>query len=385
VNAHPDAQKKCTVYSTADRAVMWNNLTARQRTNADGSETFEAYGATYSAVAAARRTEIQATAEAAIEAEFGGASSTITPAQKAAVIAAVRAETRPAAVLETIYAALDTATNGTAASTQLKAKFGALEMVGGYAAGETLRAADLATVNAMWADVKAFVASHYAGLTVDIAALAPATVLVTTGDATFAGDNGVLTVGLSAATNKATLYSTLLHEAKHMIDFASHAPVQGSAWEGAATLVERMTFPQFFDEKMSSPADQAMIPFYTLGNEIENVRLTATTDATLKVFLRKSCGKGQLNSIDFAKEVVKSYGYTDDATLLLRSRRAHFGAQYLDYDYGLVQYGEVVAYFQQAVGTAKTIDPFVLQACDMSFPAKDAAHVTKLKTCLGIP
>ena len=72
-------------------------------------------------------------------------------------------------------------------------------------------------------------------------------------------------------------------------------------------------------------------------------------------------------------------------TLLLRSRRAHFSSQYLEYDYGQVQYQGVVAYFQQAIGPAKTIDPFVLQGCGMETPARDAASVAKLKTCLGLP
>ncbi len=70
-----------------------------------------------------------------------------------------------------------------------------------------------AAVNAAWTVVKAFLASRYGGLTVDIAALAPATVSITTTQGTFAAAPGVVNVGLATATNKATFYSTLLHEA----------------------------------------------------------------------------------------------------------------------------------------------------------------------------
>lgn len=386
LNDHPAAKNKCTVYSKTARNIIWENFTAVQRTNADGSETFEGYAASYEATAAARRNDIKQTAVDAIEAAFGGPSSMLTPSQKSAVLAAIQAETRPAAILDTIYATLDNVTGSTAASDALKAQFDDLEIVGGnYAPGDPVRPEDEATVKAMWANLKAFLASHYGGLTVDIAALAPAEVSITTNQATYAAAPGVVNVGLADPTNKATLYSTLLHEAKHAIDFASKAPVQGAAWEGAATLAEQMVSPTFLDEVMSSPADQKRLPFYRLANQIEFVRLTATTDATLKVFLRNSCGNGQPDTIDFAKNIVRSYGYDDEPTLLLRSRRAHYGPQYLEYDYGQVQYAGIVQYFQAQIGPSKTIDPFVLQACDLTTPARNAAAVNKLKACLGLP
>jgi hypothetical protein len=387
VNAHADADKKCTIYSKADRRDIWDNFTARQRTNADGSETFENYGASYDTTVAARLVELKAVATGAVDAAFDATSPLVTPAQKADVLAAIQAETRPAAVLETIYAALDRVTGGTAASTALKAEFANLEMVGGYAAGEAIRPADVATVNAMWAEVKAYLASQYGGLTVDISALAPATLVVTTGSASTAASTPsgpVINIGLKTKKSKVTLYSTLLHEGKHAIDFASHASVQGSAWEGAAVLVETMVLPKLLDQVMSTPDAKRRIPFYRLGEKIDSVKLTSTTDATLKVFLRSSCGNGQPDSIAFAKGIVKSYGYTDEPTLIARSQRAHFGSQYLEYEYGQVQYAGIVSWFQGQIGSARTIDPYVLQGCGMPSPARDAAAVAKLKTCLGL-
>jgi hypothetical protein len=71
--------------------------------------------------------------------------------------------------------------------------------------------------------------------------------------------------------------------------------------------------------------------------------------------------------------------------LTLRSRRAHLGYQYLEYEYGRVLYIDLIAWLQQQIGTdAVTVDPILLQACAMPSPTKNQAAVTKLKTCLGL-
>lgn len=380
---HPDATRACTVYTPEMRARIWDAFTADNMANADGQETMESYAATYQATVTERLGRMHALAVDAVEASFPAGSPVLSAAQKERVIAAIRAEARPAAILETTYAALDRATGGRAARAALEADFGKLRSIGGdYAEGETPRPGDVATVDAMWREVKAYLARHYGGLRVDIAALAPAGVRVTTGDNSFASPaDGSITIGLGRPWLTASLYSTILHEAKHAIDGKSKAPVIGAAWEGGGLAVEELVWPRFIEEVMASEA--SLLPHYLLGTEIDNVRLTATTDATLKVFLRDSCGEGAPDTIAFAKQIVQGYGYDDEATLLLRARRAHMGAQYLSYDYGNVIVRDQARWLQENVGGDVVVDPFLLQACGIPRTDKTPGVLAALRSCLG--
>jgi hypothetical protein len=69
-------------------------------------------------------------------------------------------------------------------------------------------------------------------------------------------------------------------------------------------------------------AQAALLPVARLKTEIDNVRFTATTDATLKIFMRESCGNDEPDTIAYNEETVRSYGYNDQDVLRLRSRRA---------------------------------------------------------------
>lgn len=379
VHALPSANNRCTVWSKTERNDLWDALTADNLTNADGGMTLDAYAKSYAGTITRRLDFMKATAAGAVDGAFPVGSPLLTEAQRAVVKQAIQRETKPAAIVETLTAALDQATGKTDASTKLKAELDGLTMIGGYAEGEALRPADDATVKAMWNDVKAYIAQRYAGKPIDLGALVPAAPIITTSDGIFAGSDGNVTVGLQNATNRASLYKTLLHEIKHVIDYRSHASVQGAAWEGAAVLTEDLVGMPMLSVVMANEA--AKLPMYSLQVAIDEVRLTATTDATLKVLLRSSCTAKEPDSIAFAKGIVASYGYTNPDTLTLRSRRAHNGAQYLSYDLGSVVYADLMTWLGQQAGAS--VDPMLLQACGMPSPNKDAAAVTKLKTCLG--
>jgi hypothetical protein len=380
VLAHPDRDKRCTLYSAEDRSDNWDAFTASQLANADGSETMEGYAASYAALAQQRLAGMQDLARSTLDRLFPLNSSDLGEAQRATVLAQVSAATRPAGMLETLYAALDSATGTTTASDKLRAAVRDQTMVGGYATGEILRPDDQATVLEMWEKVRAYIQREYSGYLVDIASLLPRTpTITTTGDTCFASA-GVVSIGLKNAWNKASLYSMVLHEAKHAIDQNSHAPVEGAAREGAATSIERQVWPLFIEEAMASEA--AKLPLARLITEIDNVRFTATTDATLKIFLRDSCAPDQPDTIDYAKQVVAGYGYTDPAVLALRSKRAHASTQYLEYDYGLAIYAGLLNYLQAGVGESPRVDAYLLQACGMPSPAKDHAAIDRLTACV---
>jgi len=125
----------------------------------------------------------------------------------------------------------------------------------------------------------------------------------------------------------------------------------------------------------------ALLPVARLVTEIDNVRFTATTDATLSIFLRESCGEGERDSIAYAENVVKNYGYNDPAVLRLRSRRAHSSSQYLQYDYGLAMYTDLLS-FQDGIGSTARVDAYLLQACGMPNPKKLSSSVDDLRACI---
>lgn len=386
-SALPDATRRCTVYDKADREALWDGFTATNLYDAEGKTTLESYAASYVSLASANLDGVKRIANAALDAAFPPSGADLTAAQRASVRAAIQATTKPAAMVATVTAALDAATGKPDASKRFSDALGALTVIGGsYAPGDAVSAADKAIVDAMWNDVRAFVKAHYSGYDVDTAALLPPTVSVTTGGSSFTGTApgqafANVSIGIGRPWSKASLYATMLHEGKHAIDIASKAPIQGATWEGGGLATEVLVGDRFVAEVMAS--ESTKLPFYALARAVDDVRLTATTDATLKVLLRKSCTANEPTSIDFVKGIIAGYGYDSPDTQLARSRRAHQGTQYLSYELGRVVMIDVVKFLQTEVGPGTVVDPLLLQACNLSTAKPDAASATALKACIA--
>lgn len=377
----PERNKRCTVFTPAQRAAIWDEFTAQQLSNADGSETMQSYAKVFEAVATQRLTMMREIGRMTLERTFPDGSADLTPAQKAQVAAKVMQENRPARMLETVTSSLDQVTGGTAASDKIRAAMAAQSTVGGnYSEGQPVRDADRALIQDMWDKLRAFIKREYSGYRIDIPSLIPdRPIIVSTGQNQFTV-GGQVNLSLATAWNLASFSSTMMHEMKHAIDQNSHAAVEGAAWEGAATAVERQVWPMFIEEAMAPQA--ALLPLARLKTEIDNVRFTATTDATLKIFMRESCRDDEPDSIAYVESVVASYGYSDPQLLRLRSRRAHRSWQYLMYDYGLAMYADLIAYLQNEIGASHRVDAFLLQACRMHSPKKDQATANDLRACI---
>ncbi len=380
--AHADKDKRCTLYSADERAKTWDAFTAKMISNADGTETMESYAKRHQPVAERRAAAIRELAKATLDALFPPDSPELDATTRADITRALDAETRPAAVLDTLRSALNKGSSSVAAS-KLEAAIKQQATVGGYESGGPVRKEDEQQVLEMWQKIRTYLEREYSGYAVDIAALVPKrptlSTELTVGES-FASSGGV-TIGLKNSVNKASLYSTLLHEIKHMIDYGSNAVVEGAAWEGAATAVERVVWPRVIETAMANEA--ASLPIARLVTEIDNVRFTATTDATLQVFLRESCDASEPDTIDVVKRIVAGYGYDDEDFLLERSKRAHNNSQYLEYEYGLTMYTDLMEYLQAGVDPAPRIDPFLLQACGMPSPKKNENWIKRLKGCIA--
>jgi hypothetical protein len=380
VVAHPNKDKSCTLYSTEQRWMNWDAFTGSQLSNTDGNETMESYALSYTSVAQQRLLSMKALAKSTLDSIFPPGDPSLSDEERKLVLAQVNMTSQPARILETLYSALDTVTGSMEASKKLKVAENEQVMVGGYATGESLRPVDQVAVLEMWEKIRKFLKQEYSGYLVDIASLVPDTpVITTTGETCFA-TAGTVSIGLKKAWNKASLFSTLLHEVKHVIDQNSHAAVEGAAWEGAATSVERQVWPLFIEDAMANEAKK--LPMAKLITEKDNVRFTATTDATLKIFMRESCGNNEPDTIDYAKQIVAGYGYSDPDVLALRSKRAHASTQYLQYDYGLIMYNDLLKYLQARIGGTPRIDAYLLQACGMPSPIKNQESVNRLAACI---
>ena len=381
VQALPEKSRRCTIFSPAEREANWDAFTAQQISNADGSETLETYARRFKDLAAQRQSTMQALGRLTVERLFPDGSPDLSREQRMRVIDELSRETRPAMMMATLQAALDTVTGTDAASRRVMEAVAKLPSVGGaYSPGDAVRAADKAQILEMWNRVRAFIKREYAGYRVDIAALIPAEPTIASTGQSQSALGGQVFLSLGDATTLASLSSTLMHEIKHAIDQNSHAAVEGAAWEGAATSVERQLWPLFIDEAMAG--QEALLPVARMVTEIDNVRFAATTDATLRIFLRESCDGDAPDTIAYAEGIVRSYGYTDETVLRLRSRRAHSSWQYLEYDYGYAMYAELLKYLQDGVGPKTRVDAYLLQACGLPSPNKDEAAVESLRACI---
>jgi hypothetical protein len=377
----PEKGNRCTIFSPSQRDANWDVFTAGQISNADGSETMQSYAKLFEDVAAQRLATMHFVGRSSLERLFPDGSPDLSSEQRIRVTDKLLRETRPAMMMDALLHALDEVTGNSAASMKVKDAIAKQPTVGGdYSPGDSVRDSDKAQILNMWNKIRAFIKREYSGYRVDIAAMIPTEpIVVTTGQNQFA-IGGQVNLSLGTAWNLASFSSTLMHEIKHAIDQNSHAAVEGSAWEGAATSIERQVWPIFIEEAMSGQA--ALLPVARLKTEIDNVRFTATTDATLKVFLRESCGSDEPDTIAYAEEIVRSYGYNDKDILRLRSRRAHRNTQYLQYDYGLAMYTALLSYLQNGIGSTPRVDAYLLQACGLPNPKKDKASIDDLKTCI---
>ena len=326
VLAHSNKDKRCTLYSMEQRSKNWDAFTASQLSNADESETLEGYAVSYAAVAQQRLSAMKDLAKSTLERLFPRSASDLSEKEREIVLAQVVAETRPAGILSTLYSALDAATGTTAASNKLRSQVEDQVMVGGYASGEPLRPEDQAVVLEMWDKIRTYLQREYSGYVVDIALLIPsAPTVTTTGETCFAAA-GTVSIGLEKSVEQS---QPVFHVAPRGQTRDRSELACGCG--GGRRRARRRALSDRCGRSSLSKRWQANeeLSVARLVTEIDNVRFTATTDATLRIFMRGSCAANEPDTIDYAKQVVAGYGYTDPDILALRSKRAHASTQYI--------------------------------------------------------
>ncbi|HET6583094.1 MAG TPA: hypothetical protein VFG69_06600, partial [Nannocystaceae bacterium] len=182
-----------------------------------------------------------------------------------------------------------------------------------------------------------------------------------------------ITVGLGVARTTIEWYSTLLHEAHHVVNYNADLVVEGAAIEGAAGLASRAELGQLL-ASVTSPLEAAVGELALVSSD---ARLVGFTDATLGVLLRDDC-RGP-DTIAYATEIAASWGVSDE-DLPLAPYRAHAGTQYLGYLIGEVVYADRLAYFSSALGIE--VDAYDLQKCGMPAVEATPASAEALADCL---
>ncbi len=378
LEAHPDAGKKGWQLEDAERQTMWKSYQADMLVSPENQLSVPEYGRALDALTARRTVAYQDAAVAALEAVFPAGSPLLPDEARAKVIDGIRAEPTFGRLKALIPELLDAVTGKPEAGALFRSELEGVGGLGGYDTGAPVKPEDEAKLQAMWQDVKAFVARHYAGGKFDLAALLPKEIKASTTVQTSSNRFGEIIINLEQPANTAGLYTMMLHEAKHSLDYATglNTQVEGSAWEGAATLVQDLV-PALLQETFEGDPKKAALARFSLIDI--DVRYGARSEATQAAFAASPSEDG----VQLARDVAAKWGLTPELADAL-VYRAFNGLQYVQYLGGMAMYGELMRYLQEAVGEgARTLDPFVLQMHGIGTAAKDPATVQHLKDALA--
>ena len=396
VSGSHDARNKCTVYSDPDRTRVWEAFSADQQFNNDGSSTMKTYQVQLAAYRDGKIAQYRDTAKLALRQVFPD-DTVLTSAQRQKVVVAIDAETAFGLFPTKISAALDTAqgsTNGAAATRWNNAILANVVRIGGnYRPGDTVRPADDAALKAMFAEVKTWVVAQTTGYPIDIASLYPKiTFTVSTGNNASTVTPGEIVLGAGTARSRFEHYSTIIHELRHAVYYAwlANAPDktkvrsdEGPVLEGSGVAVEALLLQPFAKQLLNNDTAYAL---YSLDYGIRDARFAGTTDATLQKYFRAGCsGFSDPDTVAFTRNIAATYGLTGNLADNV-AIRAHVGTQYLQYISGGLQVLEGIAYLQSQVDPSglHRVDPFVLFACGLNTPRRDASYVAELKACMKL-
>jgi hypothetical protein len=397
VSESSGARSKCSVYSEEDRTNIWEAFSADQMFNNDETSSMRSFKAVLEAYRDDKLAHYRAAARSALDRVFPD-DAILSPAERRRVYAAINQEKALGLLPAKIADALDAAQGaaGGAASRAWNAAVAAhVQYFGGdYAEGASVRAADSAAITAMAEEVKDWMATRYRGYPIDVAALLRKIRVVATASDNSGSDvaTGDISIGVRTKRSRMEYYSLIIHELRHAVSYVWSTtapeglkiePDRGPALEGSGVAAEALLLDTFLREMLH---DDLAYALYALHYAVRDARMIATTDATLAKYFRSGCsGDNDANTIDFSRAVAKSYGLPDDAANAA-SLRAHAGTNYFQYITGSLQMLGDIAYLQGQIDASggHVVDPFVLFACGLNNPRRDATYVNSLRACMGL-
>lgn len=377
----PAAQKPGYGMTPAQQNRMWRSFEADNLIPFHAQPSVTQFKKTLESLISGQTAHYKEMTATVLDVLFPKGDPALTDAQRARVLSAVNKAATFGTLLDATKAALDSATGSPDASARFQKGLDDVGMVGGDTHGAAIKPEDDAQLQTMWQDVKGYIKRHYSDGPVDIASLLQDRMEASTtaGSATSAA-TGVITAGLEEPRTVVDTYAMMMHEAKHSIDVRSGRAqkVEGSAWEGAAKLIESRVVPKFLEELYAK--DPAKAALNKLALIKSDARYGARTEATLAAL---SAPPGT-DSLQLARDIAAKWGLTPALAETL-IQRAFNGLQYANYLSGMAQYGDVVDYLQKEVKPKNgvQIDPYLLQEYGLETAGKDAATVDALKGLLA--
>jgi hypothetical protein len=396
MGATGEARQKCTVYSPADRTRIWQAFSGASLFNNDDTLSMQTYRSLLGSYIDDKRRRYRDIAKRAVALVFPD-DTVLSPEQRRRVVAAIDGETAFGSFPEKIGLAIDAAqgtTNGPGAVRWKDAIAKYVARIGGhYGPGDAVRPQEKRELESMFAEVEAWVARTHEGYPIDIASLYPhiGFHIDTQAGIPDTVPPGNITIGISTEHSKMEYYSWMIHELRHAVWMAHVATAvdkskarndEGLAIEGSGAAVETLLLEPFTRSVLKNETAYAL---YALDHGIRDARYAGTTDATLRKYFRAGCsGASEPDTIDFTRHIAISYGLTgplaDTAAL-----RAHDGTQYLQYIAGGLRVADTISYLQRKIdpGMRHRIDPYVLFACGLNNPSRDASYVAALRSCMN--
>lgn len=396
VSENIEAKNKCSIYSAEDRAKIWEAFSADQQFNNDGTASMDTYRAQLYNYRNDKIIEYRDVAKLAIQAVFPN-DDILTPTQRKQLFDMLDRDAAFGALPARIATALDLVqgTKQGAAKirwTQAISK-DVIYIGGNYDEGDAVRPDDEAALREMFKEVSTWISNEYNSYHIDISdVITKIEFKVTTGSNAFTVYPGDITVGVGTARSKYEHYSTLIHELRHALAIAwkANAPDkseakgdQGPAVEGSGVAAEALLLKIFARQAFKDNVSYAL---NALDYGIRDARIVGTTDATLQKYYRDGCSsEGDENTINFVKRIAETYGLTgelaDNAAI-----RAHSGTQYLQYVLGGLQILDDISFLQAQVDPSgrHRVDPYVLFACGLNTPRRDAEYVSALRSCMKL-
>jgi hypothetical protein len=265
ISASSEAQNKCTIYSTQDRAQIWEAFSADQQSNNDGASSMVTYNDQLGSHRADKVIKYREAAKLALQQVFPN-DSVVTVPQRQQVHEMIDAETAFGLLIAKIATALDAAqgtTNGAAAAAWNNAFETHLVTIGQQ------YDEDEVTIKSMFEEVKAWVGSRYVGYPIDVASQFSKFrfTVNNTGGAETSTSTGTINFGIGTKRSKMEYYGILLHELRHAVGYAWRATAPdkskvaldtGTAIEGSGVAVEELLLASFLKETLKNDLTYAL-------------------------------------------------------------------------------------------------------------------------------
>jgi hypothetical protein len=387
------ALPRWTIYTDADRALVWDAFTASQHTDNDGRETMRYLSDRTRALGAASAARYRALATRALAAIFPD-DAVLRPDERARVLGEIAASLQFASMRHAVYAALDRAqhtVDGPAARAWDAAFRARVAYLGGHVdAKGTVDPADAAQARAMFREVQAWLAKRYEGFPVALAPIFERVAIVIDADASpYTGADGTIRLGLGVSRPLFEHYSQMIHESRHAVrawavahaqDPAAVATDDGVALEGSGVAAEDLLRDEFL---RATVHDELAVLLYQVEFGLRDARFIATTEATVQRYERRADPSDARSTEDVARAVALQYGLMGPLADTL-VQRAHAGTQYLQYVYAGERVKDDLGWLEHAIDPSGRVhlDPFVLFACNQDTPQRDEPYVARLAACV---